>query len=62
MSNESKSICWAGFTWDVELDVVDIVVDVELDLAGLQDLNTALESDDSAVDTLKTTYVINLSI
>ena len=41
MSNESKSICWAGFTWDVELDVVDvvdivdIVVDVELDLAGL---------------------------
>ena len=40
MSNESKSISLAGFTWDVELDVVDvdvvdIVVDVELDLAGL---------------------------
>ena len=38
MSNESKSICWAGFTWDVELDVVDvvdIVIDVESDLAGL---------------------------
>ena len=41
MSNESKSICWAGFTWDVELDVVDVVdvvnvaVDVESDLAGL---------------------------
>ena len=35
MSNESKSICWPGFTWDVELDVVDVVVDVESDLAGL---------------------------